>query len=265
MKQFILISTIFFVTLFLLLYFSQRSLIYYPSQEIPQLINYQAVDMQIVSLPTQDGLILRSWYKPAIRNLPTILFLHGNAGHIGNRMPLARQLMDAGFGLLLLEYRGYGGNKGRPTEKGLYEDGRAGMKFLHQQGIKQEKIVLYGESLGSGVATKLALENSLCAVVLQSPYTSFSDLARYHYPWTFFKPWDRFDSIDRIQAIATPLLIVHGRVDEVVPYSQGLKLFQQAPEPKKMISFEQQSHNDIWGAPGFADNVSAFIKQYCQR
>jgi len=169
MKQVTLISGIIFVMLILLMYLFQRQLIYFPSQKVPQLNDYQANDMRVITLHTQDGLVLNSWYKPAKTGQPTLLYLHGNAGHIGDRMTLARQFMNAGLGMLLLEYRGYGGNKGRPSEKGLYEDGRAGMRFLHQQGIKSEKIALYGESLGSGVATKLAVENKICAVVLQSP------------------------------------------------------------------------------------------------
>lgn len=263
MKQVTLISGIIFVMLMLLLYLFQRHLIYFPSREVPQLNDYQANDMRIITLNTQDGLVLNSWYKPAKTNQPTVLYLHGNAGHIGGRMAWARQFMNAGLGMLLLEYRGYGGNKGRPSEKGLYEDGRAGMRFLHQQGIKSEKIALYGESLGTGVATKLAVENKICAIVLQSPYTSLSDLARYHYPWLWFKPWDRFDSIHRIQAIHAPLLILHGTKDDVVPYSQGQALFQQASKPKKMLSISLEGHNTMWNAPDFSKNIVDFIDHHC--
>jgi fermentation-respiration switch protein FrsA (DUF1100 family) len=263
MKQVTLISGIIFVMLILLMYLFQRQLIYFPSQEVPQLHDYQANDMRVITLNTQDGLVLNSWYKPAKTDQPTVLYLHGNAGHIGGRMALARQFMDAGLGLLLLEYRGYGGNKGRPSEKGLYEDGLAGMRFLHQRGIKSEHIALYGESLGTGVATKLAVENRVCAVVLQSPYTSLSDLARYHYPWLLFNPWDRFNSIDRIQAIHAPLLILHGIKDDVVPYSQGQALFQRASKPKKMLSFILEGHHTMWNVPNFSKNIVDFIDGHC--
>lgn len=265
MKQGLLISGIIFLMITLLMYLFQRYLIYFPSLAIPQLNDYQANDMRVVILHTQDGLSLNSWYKPAKGSQPTVLYLHGNAGHIGNRMTLARQFINADLGLLLLEYRGYGGNQGQPSEQGLYEDGRAGIRFLHQQGIKSEQIALYGESLGSGVATQLAVENMTCAVVLQSPYTSLSDLARYHYPWLWFKPRDRFDSMHRIQAIHAPLLILHGIKDNVVPYLQGQALFQQASQPKKMLSFILEDHHTMWSAPDFAKNIIDFIDGHCVR
>jgi len=264
MKQVTIIIGIIFIMLILLMYLFQRQLIYFPSHEVPKLQDYQANDMMVITLDTQGGLVLNSWYKPAKTDQPTILYLHGNAGHIGGRIKLARQFMDAGFGLLLLEYRGYGGNKGRPSEKGLYEDGRAGMRFLHQQGIESKQIVLYGESLGSGVATKLAVENSICGVILQSPYTSLSDLARFHYPWLWFNPWDSFDSINRIQEIHAPLLILHGLKDDVVPYSQGQLLFQKASKPKKMLSFILEDHHTMWNAPNFSKNIIDFIDVHCK-
>jgi len=247
------------------MYLFQRQVIYYPSRETPKRRDYQAMDMQVVGLTTADGLQLHAWYKVAQINQPTLLYLHGNAGNIGNRIGFARQFIHAGFGLLLLEYRGYGGNKGRPTEKGLYEDGRAGLQFLQQQGVKPKSIVLYGESLGSGVATKLAQEIRSCAVVLQSPYTSLTELARYHYPWLLFlKTWDKFDSMSRIASIQAPLLILHGKKDDIVPFSQGVALFQRAHNPKEILSFELYGHNDLSSAPGFAEKVIEFVKLHCK-
>lgn len=263
MRQIILISGIIIAVITLLMYVFQRHLIYFPSQERPILSHYQIKDMQVVHVQTHDGISLTSWYKPAQANQPTFLYLHGNAGNIGNRMLLAKQFIDVGFGLLLLEYRGYGGNKGQPTEQGLYEDGRAGLRFLHQQGIKPEQIVLYGESLGTGIATRLATENNVCAVVLQSPYTSLSNLAHYHYPWVWFNPWDKFDSLSRIDEINAPLLILHSKEDGIVPYSHGIQLFRQAREPKKMLSFDNVGHNDIWDATDFTKKISDFIKRHC--
>ena len=261
-KQIILIGAVTFVISTLLMWAFQRQLIYYPSREIPRLIDYQANDMRVVLLHTQDGLVLNSWYKPADARQPTIIYLHGNAGNIGGSMPLVRQLIHAGLGVLLLEYRGYGGNPGHPTEQGLYEDGRAGIRFLNQHGVASDRIIVYGESLGSGVATQLAIENKIGALILQSPYTSICDMARYHYPWLLIKPLDRFESIKRIQQINAPLLILHSMNDEVVPYSQGLALFQRAIEPKKMLAFKTENHNNLWNSPGFSEKISDFIIHY---
>lgn len=219
--------------------------------------------MRVVTLHTSDGLRLKSWYKPAEGGQPTILYLHGNAGHIGYRMPFARQLIAAGFGLLLLEYRGYGGNEGHPTEAGLYEDARAGMRFLESESVSPSKVAVFGESLGTGVATQLALENSFCAVILQSPFTSLTHLARYHYPWILIPPWDRYDSLERIARMHAPLLIVHGLQDTIVPYEHGKTLYHAAKAPKKMLRFERGGHNTLWSEPFFSQKVIDFIQSHC--
>jgi uncharacterized protein len=247
---------------FLLIYVSQRQLIYFPVKERPSRQIFHAEDMQEISLHTADNLRLNAWYKPATSQQPTLLYLPGNAGHIGFRMPLARQFLAAGFGVLLLEYRGYGGNKGRPTEQGLYNDGRAAMQFLQQQGVHASHLALYGESLGSGVATKLATEFPICALVLQSPFTSLSAIARYHYPWIPIKPWDRFDSLARISSIKAPLLILHGKQDRIVPFSEGLALFHAANEPKRFVPFANKGHNNLWNNY-FVNTIKKFIKTHC--
>ena len=263
LKQIILTSAVVIGLVFLLVYLFQRNFIYFPDKHKPGLQEFHAEDLSIVLLNTQDNLVLSSWYKPAVNHLPTILYLHGNAGHIGYRMPLARQFIQSGLGIFLLEYRGYGGNKGKPTENGLYEDSDAALNFLIQQGINPEKIVLYGESLGTGVATKLAMQHQFCAVILQSPFTSLTSLSNYHYPWLFIKPWDEFNSLERIQAIRAPILILHGKQDEIVPYEDGLTLFNKANQPKKMISFEHQNHNNLWNNR-FSEEIIRFINLYCK-
>ncbi len=262
-KQFIVIFCICFSIGVLLIYLLQRQLIYFPLQKTPMLINYGATDMQTIVLKTTDQVALTSWYKPALAGQPTLLFLHGNAGHIGYRMPLVREFIKAGMGVFLLEYRGYGGNKGKPTEQGFYEDARTALRFLLQQGLSTQQIVLYGESLGTGVATQLGIEHPFCAVVLQSPFTSLTSLARYHYPWLFLKPWDRYDSLSRITKLHAPLLVLHGKRDQIVPYEEGVTLFNQAVEPKKMLTFDLKNHNDIITADNFANDTLQFINTYC--
>ncbi|BCA95360.1 alpha/beta hydrolase [Legionella antarctica] len=263
LKHLVISAFVIFSIVLILMYVFQRHLIYFPDVHHPSLNKYQANDITVVSLQTEDDVTLKSWYKPAINQLPTILYLHGNAGHIGYRMPLARQFIDAGLGLLLLEYRGYGGNKGSPSESAFYEDGHTALRYLEKQGIKPQQTILYGESLGTGVATELANHHQVCAVVLQSPFTSLVNLSRYHYPWLFIKPWDKFDSLSRITAINAPLLVLHGKQDRVVPYSDGLAIFNTAIEPKQMFSFEQKGHNNLWESTGFSDKVIYFIRTHC--
>ncbi len=260
-----MIRTIFITSIFVICiiyfycYVFQRQYIYFPNTETPQQKDFHAQDMTQVTLTTKDNLKLLAWYKAAKPNQPTILFLHGNAGHIGYRLPLIRQFIQAGLGVLLLEYRGYGGNLGSPSEQGLYQDGRAAMQFLLNHGLKSNQIILYGESLGTGIATKLATEHSILYIVLQSPFTSMTNLSRYHYPWLILNPWDKFDSLSRINQIHAPLLIIHGKLDTVVPYSQGLEIYKQANQPKSMITFDKFGHNDLWSAPGFVSKVLRFI------
>ncbi|MCW8444452.1 alpha/beta fold hydrolase [Fluoribacter gormanii] len=260
-KQWLLVL-ILFILIATVAYFWQRYFIYFPSSEKPNLQDFQAEDMQIIKIPVVNGLTLSSWYKPPVDKKPVILYLHGNAGHIGYRMPLVRQFLSEGFGVLLLEYRGYGGNSGKPTESGLYQDARAAMQFLQQRGIEGKNIVLYGESLGTGVATQMAIEFPVCALVLQSPYTSLTALARFHYSWLPMPMIDRYDSLSRIQKIHVPILMLHGKLDEVVPYNQGLALFNQANQPKEWIEFSDKGHQNLWNAH-FAQAVVHFINVYC--
>lgn len=262
-KQILIVCSLVLCFMMLYFYIFQRRLIYFPAQQKPELHDYDASDMTLVSLQTKDNLVLTSWYKPATNNQPTLLFLHGNAGHIGYRMPLVRQFINVGFGVFLLEYRGYGGNKGSPTEQGLYEDGRTALRYLDQQGVKPKHIALYGESLGTGVATKLAVEYPVCVLILQSPFTSLVSLSRYHYPWIIIKPWDQFNSLDRMKQIHTPLLVMHGKLDQIVPFDQGLTLFNQANEPKKMLAFDGKDHNDLGSVSGFSEEIIHFVQAHC--
>lgn len=263
LKQIILTGLTIISIVVLLMYLFQRHLIYFPNRHTPKLEEFNASDMSIVSLHTKDNLHLKSWYKPASKHHPTILYLHGNAGHIGYRMPLVREFIDAGLGVFLLEYRGYGGNPGKPNEEGLYDDGSAAIQFLLQQGISSKHLILYGESIGTGVATQLATKYPVCAVILQSPFTSLTNLAQYHYPLSFLKPWDRYNSIERMKKINAPILVLHGKLDHIVPYQEGLKIFNEANEPKKMISFDNKEHNDLWNADNFSKEIIQFALNYC--
>src|SRR5690242_5093288 len=162
-----------------ILWFMQDSMLYHRSDGAPMLNDPSLLPKrEIVCLTTADGLNLRSWYFPAANaGAPTVLYFHGNAGDIGNHLPWAKFLIEAGYGLFALEYRGYGGNPGAPDEPGLIEDGRTAFAFLNAQGIPDSSIVLHGESLGTGIAVQLAAEHQVRALVLRSPYSSIADVA----------------------------------------------------------------------------------------
>jgi uncharacterized protein len=234
------------------LYVYQRRILFVPGTAPPDRAAAGVADMREVTLQTDDGLAPRSWYGPANPGQPTIVYFQGNAGTIEGRGFKARPLMDRGYGLLLIGYRGYGGNPGHPSEAGLIADGRAGLRFLAEEGVKTSDTVLYGESLGSGVAVALMAEAPQDAIpgalILESPFTSIVDVAAARY---WFAPVrllikDRFDSLSRISRIHKPLLILHGEQDGLIDVSHGQRLHEAANEPKRLRLFSGGRHSDLY-------------------
>ena len=209
-------------------------------------------EMEVVKLATADGLELSSWYRPADGDRPTIVYFHGNGGHIGYRGAKVRPYLDAGFGVLLVSYRGYGGNPGSPDEEGLYADGRAAMAFVAARGVPPERTVLCGESLGTGVAVHIAAEQARAsqpvgALVLEAPLSSAADVGAHHYPWAPVR-WlmkDRFDSKAKIAAVGTPVFVFHGERDRVVPIRFGRALFDAAIDPKESLWIPEAGHENL--------------------
>jgi fermentation-respiration switch protein FrsA (DUF1100 family) len=240
----------------------QRSLLYFPASALPTPTAAGAGYMREVSLQTVDGLSLIAWYVPAREDRATIVYFHGNAGSIADRVGKTRAFVEAGYGLLLVEYRGYGGNPGSPSEDGLYADGEAAYRFLlEQEGLSPDSLVLLGESLGTGVAVWLAHRVPVGGVMLEAPFTSVPDVAQRAY---FFLPArhlvrDRFDSLSRIADIGAPLLVVHGEQDSVVSVDFGRALFAAARPPKQAHFLEGAGHNDM-PAYGLIDLELAFLE-----
>ena len=241
-----------YVMLLAALYLLQRQMLYFPDQTVPSPAESGLPDMSVVRPRTADGLDLGAWYRPARAGRATILYLHGNAGHIGYRGRRVRPFLDHGFGVLLLEYRGFGGNPGRPSEAGLVSDARAAIAFLKDAGVRSEDVVLYGESLGSAIGIAIAAEladagEPVAAVVLEAPLSSVREIAAHHYPWVPVR-WllhDRFESASRVAAIGAPLLIVHGDGDRVVPIRYGKMLFDAALQPKEAVWISGGGHEDL--------------------
>ncbi len=239
----------FYLLIVLIMFLFQRSLLYFPSKEKIDVTYYSKTGLKEVKFTTSDGLLLKSLFKkPASQEKYTILIFHGNAGHIGHRVNKFKSFIENGYGLLLLEYRGYGDNPGKPTEKGLYEDGLAALNFLTKQNISAEKTILYGESLGCGIATKLSKETAFKAIILEAPYTSITDVAQHHY-WYIPVKWlilDSYDIIGIIDKIKSPLLLIHGEKDNIINIKFGKKVFNSAPEPKEYIYIPNAGHNNLY-------------------
>lgn len=231
------------------LYLVQRKLLYFPDPRRPLPAEAGVPEMRAVTLRTADGLDIVAWWRPPTDGgQPVILFLHGNAGHLGVRAFKIRPMLDRGWGVLLPAWRGYSGNPGSPTEAGLYEDGRAALRFLERQGIDPSRLAFYGESLGGGVAVQLATETEPGAMVLEAPFTSVPDVAQPRFPFAPARLLvkDRFNSLAKITSVTVPLLIVHGVQDEIVPVRYGRRLFEAARQPKTARFIEGAGHNDLY-------------------
>lgn len=239
-----------------LLFVFQRELMYRPDQirRVPPTYYPMLAGVQEIELKTADGLKVFAWYAPAPTGRPTVAIFHGNGGSLRSQRYRLAYFKEAGMGVLLLAYRGYAGSDGSPSEEGLYLDARAALDWLGVQGVTNERIVLYGQSLGSGIATKMASERRVGLVVLESPYTSTVDVAAWRFPivpvhWLMS---DRYESMARIEKIQAPLLVMHGGADDVIPQSFGWRLFEAAHEPKEGFWPKGLGHDDIFDNGGFA-------------
>ncbi|BBX18827.1 hypothetical protein MDUV_36870 [Mycolicibacterium duvalii] len=229
-----------------MLFSAQRRLIYFPSTgPVPSAASVLPGARDVV-VHTSDGLALGAWFLPGAPG-PATLVLSGNGGDRTMRAPLAAALHGMGMSVLLLDYRGYGGNPGRPTEEGLAADARAAQDWLARQPqVDPARIAYFGESLGGAVAIGLAVETPPAALVLRSPFTSLTDVAAEHYPWLPARRLllDRYPSIERIPALNAALLVVAGDSDDIVPATLSRRLYDAAPEPKQYVSIPGAGHND---------------------
>lgn len=227
------------------LWTGQRRLIFFPDGASPR----PAGHVREVALQTSDGLPLRSWLVPpagADRRL-AVLVTPGNAGHRGHRTPLADALSDEGFTVLLLDYRGYGGNPGSPSEAGLARDARAAFAHLTgDAGFAPDRIIYFGESLGAAVATGLAVQHRPAGLVLRSPFVDLAAAGGTHYPWLPVRLLlrDRFPVAERLAGLDVPTTVVYGTADSIVPASQSRTVAERAAGPVQVVELAGADHND---------------------
>ena len=191
-----------------------------------------------VQIRTDDGINLLSWYHIGDKNLPLLIYFHGNSFHIGDRAHRIQKYIDQKWNVLLVSWRGFGGNKGKPTETNLYKDGEAVLKWIKENtDFKKKQVILYGESLGSGVAVELGIKYSFLSIVLEAPFTSIPDIAKKRYKIypTKFLVKDKFDNFSKIDKLKSPLLIISGKKDEIVPHNHSIKLLNKAKVNKKSV------------------------------
>ena len=226
------------------MYFNQRKLLYLPSENnyLDDPINFKYEE---VFIKVEKNLKLKSWWiKNNLKNKKTLVFFHGNAGNLSNRTYKLNQLSQLDINILIIAWRSFSGNGGEPSELNLYNDAKKAIQWLNLKGIKNEDIILYGESLGTGVVVELGLENNFDSIILESPFTSMERAAKNIYPWlpVKFLLKDKYDSESKIKKIKIPILIMHGKKDRIVPFKMGKKLHDLANEPKFFYFTENDDH-----------------------
>jgi len=223
-----------------------------------------SLPLQEVWLDSRDGARLFGWYVESRETSGVMLWCHGNAGNIIHRLENLVELYRTGLSVLIFDYRGYGRSSGTPSEEGLYRDALAAYAYLSEKRrIAPERLVLFGRSLGAAVAGEVASQKPTAGLILESPFPSVGAVARAHY---FGLPVDwllgaEFNLIERLQRISTPVLVVHGDRDEVVPIQLGQQVFEAAREPKSFYLVSGADHNDLYvvGGRPYFQRIKRFV------
>ncbi len=248
-----------------LVYAGQSRLIYFPEieQEISNKPSAIGLDYTSVNMATADGERLHGWWVSVPDAKGTVLFFHGNAGNISQRINYLSMFKRLGYNTLLFDYRGYGQSSGVPSESGTYLDAQAGWRYLTEiQNISPERIILFGESLGGAVAAWLAAREKPGLLVLASTFTSVPNLAAQIYPFLPVRWITRFhyNTLESLQSVTCPVFIAHSPEDEIIPFEHGQQLFQAASAPKRFLSLEG-GHNIgfIFMQPAWIKSLGAFM------
>jgi len=229
-----------------ILYFMQPIFLYQPLPDVTNTPDEIGLDFEQVTLRSEDGLKLDAWFIPAENAEFTVLFCHGNGGNIMHRLDSINIIGDLGLNCLIFDYRGYGNSQGRPTEAGTYLDASAAYKWLtEEKKIPPDEIIIFGRSLGGSIAAQLASKESAAALVIESGFTSYIDMGRKFYPYMPVKWFARFSykTIDYIRGVDCPVMIIHSRNDEIVPFEFGVQLYKAANEPNEFVEI-YGGHND---------------------
>ena len=238
------LAVVIYLIIAFVLYNYQRSLLYHPSEN-----NYSGDKLTVssdkIKIKTDDDVELLAWYhEKDIAKYKTILFLHGNAGSLENRIHKINHFRDIDINFLLISWRGFSGNAGEPSEEGLYKDAKSAIKWLINEGAIEENIIIYGESLGTGVATEIAQHKNFAGIILESPFTSMVEAGKTKYPifpiGLLLK--DKYESFKKIKNIKSPILIMHGEADKLVPFWMGKQMYELANEPKYSYFTKEDDH-----------------------
>jgi fermentation-respiration switch protein FrsA (DUF1100 family) len=239
------------------------SLLYYPDAHWVATPDRLGLQFEEVQIAVEPGVNLHAWFFPHLDPIASLLFCHGNAGNISHRLENVFYLAQAGFQVLLFDYRGYGKSTGEPSEEGLYRD--AETAWAHMVERKDTSCVprlIFGRSLGGAVAVELASRVEAEGLILESTFTSIRTLARLMFPFPMPRLPVNYDSLSKIGRLRVPLLAVHGERDELIPYADGLALFEAAPEPKDWLRIPNAGHNDTYvvGGQAYFEKLALFAR-----
>ncbi len=253
-------------TLFLVIF--EKHFIYYPAAAVDLTPKALGLPFDEVVIDVEPGVKIHGWFIKAATepSVATVLFSHGNAGNIADRIDRVQSLRSLGADFLLYDYRGYGKSTGDTDEEGTYRDGRAAYDYLvKSRQIDPGHIVLMGESLGCAVSIQVALERKAAGLVIEAPFASIAHMANAVYPFlplgSFIRT--RYENVKKIPQLKMPLLVIQGTKDEVIPVAQGRMVFDAAPEPKRYLAIEGAHHNDVYviGGEGYRRALGEFIRQ----
>ena len=240
MKKILILIPLFYLLIITTLYINQRNLMYHPSYQKNELSYYKLENTEEITLLTKDKIKIQVWFKEPGPNGEMVIFLHGNAGNLENRVNKLRQLSKMGYGFIIPAWRSFGKSEGSPTEEGLYLDAEAAIDYIKSRGYELSKTIMIGESLGTGIAAKMASKYKF------KSYTSVAERASEIYPYLLAKylTKDNFKVLDNIAEINQPLFMIHGSEDMVAPCEHSKKIFSSAKEPKKLIIYEGAGHTN---------------------
>jgi len=235
-----------YMALAVTLYYMQPSFLYAPVRELPYTPAELGLDFEEVFFQSADRVKLHGWFIPAPNSDFTVLFCHTNAGNMMYQLDTINIFYNLGLSCFIFDYRGYGVSEGKPSEDGTYLDARAAYKWLtKKKGISQDKIIIFGRSLGGSIAAYLAGKTKARGLVLESAFTSYPDIGSKFYPYMPVRWFAAFDypTIDFVRKVKCPVLVIHSRTDEMIPFEFGLKLYEAAGEPKEFVEL-YGGHND---------------------